>query len=125
MSIDKMWGSEKGAVSGTVTYTAVALVTLCYCDYSILRIKKDYKKQLDFVKQSIKKCGNLYEGEEIIVEQGRDSYGTKYTVLHTEIFAGPIIGELFLYLDKEKYVCRIIKSILHYQNTGGWGPAND
>lgn len=125
MSIDGMWGSEKSATSGTVTYTVLALLTLYYCDYSISQIKKDYKKQLAFVKKSIKKCGNLYEGEEIIVEQGKDSCGIKYAVLHTDIFAGPIMGELFLYLDKEKYVCRIVKSILHYQNTGGWGPAND
>lgn len=125
MSIDKMWGNEKRATLGTVTYTALALLTLCYCDYSISRMKKDYKKQLDFVKESIKRCGNLYEGEEMIVEEGKDACGIKYAVLHTDIFAGPIMGELFLFLNKEKYVRRIVKSILQYQNTGGWGPAND
>jgi len=122
---DGNWGGEPQCNIGTPVYTAMALLLLHYCDYDVKKMKKDFKSQLRYVKKHIKGCGNLYESEEILVENGNDLYGIKYQVLHTTLYGGPIILELFIALCEYQPMVNSISSILKNQYAGGWGPTKE
>jgi len=122
---DGNWGGEPQCNIGTPVYTAMALLLLYYCDYDVKKMKNDFKSQLNYVKKHIKGCGNLYENEEILVENGKDLYGTTYQVLHTTLYGGPIILELFIALREYQPMVNSINSVLKNQYAGGWGPTKE
>lgn len=122
---DDNWGEEPNNNLGTVIHTAMALYLLYCCDYGVKNIKKEFKKQLSFIKKNISGCGKYYEHEEINIPIGNDAYGKVYRVLHITLYSGPILSRLFIALNDKRYATVSIMSILRNQFSGGWGPAKE
>lgn len=122
---DDNWGEEPNNNLGTVVHTAMALYLLYCCDYGVKKIKKEFKKQLRFIKKNISGCGKYYEHEEITMPVDNDTYGKVYHVLHITHYGGPILSRLFMVLSDKRYATVSIMSILKNQFSGGWGSTKE
>lgn len=128
---DGNWGATRHCTDGDVAHTIFALFILYYCNIDVDRIKKDFQKQIKWLKRKIESCSTInesfsYEAIEVYDESKTDEYGKLANILKIYHFNLALLCSFFLIINQLGISQRLIKRMILIQGSqGGWGINSD
>lgn len=119
------WGITPKSNEIKISSTIFALKTLLMCGVESEELRKKYKKDIIYLKNAIKICGNNYESEDLNNEIGSDECGVKYQTLKFAHYTAALLGDFFIEINEKQCSMNVINELINNQFAGGWGISKD
>lgn len=128
---DENWNATPQCQVGDTIHTIFALFILYYCGLSINQLKKQYKKQIKWIKKQIKASTSRssafsYEAIEVYDRTQNDKFGEGAHILKSYHFNTAALCWFFLKFEYYDIAQRLIMKLINMQSKeGGWGVEAD
>lgn len=125
--VDDNWGAAYRGRAGDAAHTAMALLIMFYCGKPAKDIKKEYRKNIRWLKKQIRGIltynnGFLYEAIEVYSDSENDEYGKVAHILKSYHYQLSLLCSLFLKIRDYGCAYRLIELMIKERGfLGGWG----